>query len=161
MAKEVDMPVVEVITEHQSGAVIGTHQLGVVVKDIKTLLEQIEKGFPFSTFIRLQRVMDVTDRELAHFITVSYRTLTRRKAKGKLTSDESERLLRASRLFKKAVGLFEDDINGARNWLHSPNRALGGKTPLEFGRTELGGREVENLIDRLEHGDGCGRKRSH
>jgi uncharacterized protein (DUF2384 family) len=31
-------------------------------------------------------------------------------------------------------------------------KALENQTPLEYSRTELGAREVENLIGRLEHG---------
>jgi uncharacterized protein (DUF2384 family) len=37
-------------------------------------------------------------------------------------------------------------------WLRSPNRALGGESPLALSKTEVGAREVENLIGRLEHG---------
>jgi len=40
----------------------------------------------------------------------------------------------------------------ALNWLRSPARALAGRQPVEFARSEVGGREVENLIGRLEHG---------
>jgi putative toxin-antitoxin system antitoxin component (TIGR02293 family) len=37
-------------------------------------------------------------------------------------------------------------------WLKSPQKALGGKTPLEYSDTEPGAREVEDLLGRLEHG---------
>ena len=51
-----------------------------------------------------------------------------------------------------AVALFEGDIAAARKWLQMPQRGLGGETPLDFASTEVGAREVENLIGRLEHG---------
>src|SRR5258706_218900 len=66
--------------------------------------------------------------------------------------DESERLLRIATVFEKAVDLFEGDLVSARRWLSTPKKALGGETPLSFARTEIGGREVEALIGRLEHG---------
>lgn len=66
--------------------------------------------------------------------------------------EESERLLRLSSVFEKAVELFEGDVAAAVNWLVSPRKALGDHTPLEYSRTELGAREVEGLIGRLEHG---------
>jgi putative toxin-antitoxin system antitoxin component (TIGR02293 family) len=48
--------------------------------------------------------------------------------------------------------LFEGDANAARQWLTAPQPALGGSTPGDYAATELGAREVENLIGRLEHG---------
>jgi uncharacterized protein (DUF2384 family) len=34
----------------------------------------------------------------------------------------------------------------------SPQPALGGATPIEVAQTELGSREIENLVGRIEHG---------
>jgi putative toxin-antitoxin system antitoxin component (TIGR02293 family) len=80
------------------------------------------------------------------------RTLARRKARNKLSGPESERLVRLSFVFDKAVELFEGDPEAARQWLRSPAPALGGLTPLAAVETELGAQEVESLIGRLEHG---------
>ena len=84
--------------------------------------------------------------------SATLRTLARRKSKGKLSPDESERLLRLSRVFELAVDLFEGDNAAALRWLTSPRKALEGNTPLAYARTEVGAREVENLIGRMEHG---------
>jgi putative toxin-antitoxin system antitoxin component (TIGR02293 family) len=76
---------------------------------------------------------------LASVIGIPERTLARRKAAGKLKPDESERLLRVSNLFERCVELFEGDVTAAVNWLVST-------------KTELGAREVEDLIGRLNGG---------
>jgi len=55
-------------------------------------------------------------------------------------------------IFEKAVDLFEGDAKAAIAWLQRRQRALGNKPPFELARTELGAREVEDLIGRLEHG---------
>lgn len=89
---------------------------------------------------------------LASVIGIPGRTLARRKASGKLAPEESERLLRISNLFEKCVELFEGDVTAAVNWLTSPKKALDNHPPLLYARTELGAREVEELIGRLEHG---------
>jgi uncharacterized protein (DUF2384 family) len=34
----------------------------------------------------------------------------------------------------------------------SPQRALGGAVPVDIAKTEVGAREIENIIGRLEHG---------
>lgn len=90
--------------------------------------------------------------DIASLIGLPPRTFARRKASGRLTSDESEKLLRISAVFEQAVDLFEGDRAGALKWLTSPKKALQNETPLAYSRTELGAREVENLIGRLEHG---------
>jgi putative toxin-antitoxin system antitoxin component (TIGR02293 family) len=40
----------------------------------------------------------------------------------------------------------------AARWLHTPNRALGGNLPLELLDTDLGSRQVEEVLGRIEHG---------
>ena len=67
-------------------------------------------------------------------------------------SDESDRLLRAARVLDRAIALFDGDRKAALEWLGSPLRALGGESPLDVATTDLGARQVENLIGRLEHG---------
>jgi putative toxin-antitoxin system antitoxin component (TIGR02293 family) len=89
---------------------------------------------------------------LASVIGIPERTLARRKAAGKLKPDESERLLRVSNLFERCVELFEGDVTAAVNWLVSTKVALNRQTPLLYARTELGAREVEDLIGRLNGG---------
>jgi putative toxin-antitoxin system antitoxin component (TIGR02293 family) len=51
-----------------------------------------------------------------------------------------------------ALDLFEGDAGAARSWFSAPAPALANRTPLEVSSTDVGAREVENLIGRLEHG---------
>jgi len=69
-----------------------------------------------------------------------------------LTPHESERLLRLALVFEKTVDLFEGNADAARDWLNTSNKALAGESPLAMVETEIGAREVEDLIGRLEHG---------
>ena len=66
--------------------------------------------------------------------------------------DETDRLVRTSRVFARAIELFEGNSDNARRWLTNPVGALGGRTPLDFASTDVGAIEVENLIGRLEYG---------
>ena len=68
------------------------------------------------------------------------------------TPRESDRLGRLARLFGRAHDLFEGDADAAREWLTTPQRALGNIVPLELGKTDIGATEVEILIGRLEYG---------
>ena len=126
--------------------------LGIKANSTLDMRNRIEAGFSFRSFEKFQRTAALSLGKLAISIQVKPRILTRRKAEGRFQPDETDRLLRASRLFQMAVDLFEGDIAAARMWAASSKKALGGKTPLEFARTEVGAREVENPIDHLEYG---------
>jgi putative toxin-antitoxin system antitoxin component (TIGR02293 family) len=88
----------------------------------------------------------------AGILGIPERTLARRKKENRLSSDESERLLRMAKLFDDSLSLFEGDREAAVNWLRAPKKALRNQSPFHFARTEIGAREVENLIGRIEHG---------
>lgn len=120
--------------------------------DTLSLLAKVEAGLPFRAVEHLRRNLDLPMNRLAEVIDIRPRTLSRRKEEGRLEPDESDRLLRASRIFGKALELFEADTAAARSWLGRSQRALGDAVPLDLLRTELGAREVEDLIGRLEHG---------
>ena len=126
--------------------------LGLTATQTDDLVCQIEAGLPFKALESLAALSGLSVPPIASVLGIPERTLARRKAVGRFAPDESERLLRISTVFEKAVELFEGDVAGAVTWLTSPRRALGYQTPLAYSRTELGAREVENLIGRLEHG---------
>ena len=113
---------------------------------------QVRKGLGFSSFLRFQRNTRLSAPDVAELIRIPARTLTRRKAEGRLAPDESDRLVRASRIFGRAMELFEGDREAARTWLTKPQAALGGHVPLQLARTDVGAGEVEGLIGRMEHG---------
>ena len=126
--------------------------LGLTATRTDRLVCQIEAGLPFKALESLAALSGLSVTLIASTLGIPERTLARRKAVGRFAPDESERLLRVSTMFEKAVELFEGDVTGAVTWLTSPQRAFGRQTPLAYSRTELGAREVENLIGRLEHG---------
>jgi putative toxin-antitoxin system antitoxin component (TIGR02293 family) len=126
--------------------------IGLTASDTSDLLQQIEKGFAYEALLKLEINSGLPLALLTSVIGIPERTLARRRAAGRLEPDESERLLRVAILFEKCVDLFEGDVKAAANWLTSPKKALNGQAPVLYARTELGAREVENLIGRLDHG---------
>lgn len=126
--------------------------LGVRAQTVQALRKKIETGFAYSAFERLRAAIDLPAPEVAALVQIPERTLARRKQKGTLLPTESERVFRISRVLTKATDLFEGDREAALAWLAAPARALGGERPLDLARTEVGAREVEDLIGRLEHG---------
>lgn len=126
--------------------------LGLQTFAAQDLLRTVGKGFVYRTFERFQRNSALPFESLLALVAIPRRTLTRRKREGRFLPDESDRLLRASRLFGRTLELFEGDRQAAADWLTTAQPALGGATPLDLARTDVGAREVERLIHRLEHG---------
>jgi putative toxin-antitoxin system antitoxin component (TIGR02293 family) len=126
--------------------------LGLPRLDTAHLIKRVERGFSFSLLVRFQRNVALPMKEIAEWVQIPQTTLNRRRLQGRLQPAESDRVLRASRVFGKALELFEGDADAARHWLVSPQRALGGAVPMSLAKTNLGAREVEDLIERLEHG---------
>ena len=76
-------------------------------------------------------------------------TIAQRRDDGRFSRDESNRLVRAARVFGGILRVFQGDRAMTTVWLLSGQPSLGGSVPLELARTDLGAREVEHAIDSL------------
>ena len=124
---------------------------GAKAKHPTELIRQIQKGLRFSELESLQNSIDLPFEQLAVKLAISRSTLQRRKAAGRLSPDESDKVIRYSRLVQQAADFF-GDIGKARAWLKHPQYGLGGAVPLDYAKTEAGAREVENLLGRMKYG---------
>jgi putative toxin-antitoxin system antitoxin component (TIGR02293 family) len=115
------------------------------------LIEVLRVGLPVRELEDLQASLKVPMEKLVPKLGISKATLHRRKATGKLDPAESERVVRFARLMGKAVEVLESEQH-ARQWLTSPQIGLGGAVPLDYAETEVGAREVEDLLGRIEYG---------
>ncbi|HET7437242.1 MAG TPA: antitoxin Xre/MbcA/ParS toxin-binding domain-containing protein [Thermoanaerobaculia bacterium] len=126
--------------------------LGLNVIDLPGILAIVEKGFSWKTVERFAENTGFTIEQVGELIAVPKRTLMRRKAEKRLAADESDRLLRAARIYGKSLVLFDGSREAATEWLTEANRALGGVAPIEYAKTEVGAEEIEHVIGRIEHG---------
>ena|ERR1700736_841970 len=124
---------------------------GQTLASVQQQIGTIQAGLSFHAVENLQKALNLPLEKIATFLGMSRATLHRRKTRGKIASAESEKLIRYQRLLEKAREVF-GDAESARNWLTQPQRGLGGAKPIEFAKTELGAREVENLLGRIEYG---------
>jgi putative toxin-antitoxin system antitoxin component (TIGR02293 family) len=115
------------------------------------LIRQIQKGLRFSELQTLQNSLDLPFEQLAAKLCISRSTLHRRKAAGRLSPDESDKVMRLSRLLDHAAKVF-GDVEKARAWLKFPQVGLGGAVPLDYAQTEVGAREVDDLLGRIDYG---------
>lgn len=129
---------------------------GLVMQDAPAIsspdmIRFVKLGLIFDELLALQASLELPLDKLAQKLGISKATLHRRKLDGRLAPEESDRVIRFARLMGKAVTVFETEEN-ARRWLSSPQAGLGGAIPLDYAGTEIGAREVEDLLGRIEYG---------
>jgi putative toxin-antitoxin system antitoxin component (TIGR02293 family) len=114
------------------------------------LIRRIQKGLPFGDVEALRKNLDLPLDQLAGKLSISRATLHRRKSAGRLSADESDKVMRFSRLVEQATDVF-GNLERGRAWLKFPQYGLGGAVPLDYAGTEAGAREVENLLGRIKY----------
>jgi putative toxin-antitoxin system antitoxin component (TIGR02293 family) len=75
----------------------------------------------------------------------------RRNSTGRLTREQSDRVVRAAAVVTTAEETF-GSRERAGAWLRRPSRALAGSAPIDLIDTDIGAREVEDLLVRIDHG---------
>lgn len=129
----------------------GKQTFGRTLASENDLREAIRQGFPPVVVDELMRASGLTLKELATALDLSTRSLQRRRRTGRLARYESDRLYRLARIVALADEFLGDHETAIR-WLKRPNRALGGVAPVAALDTELGARQVENILGRIAYG---------
>ena len=128
----------------------GTAILRRRVHSIRELERTVARGLPKralrSTVERA--VTNKADVRRVMFRLVPEATFKRRVRLSPAESERTERLARVIAAAEYAWNNQED----AREWLARPHTELGRRSPLETAMTELGARQVEELLDRLVYG---------
>lgn len=101
--------------------------------------------------VALSERYGLTAQEVTVLLALPSRTLARRKVEDKFLPEESDRLVRVGRIGALAEEIFGDSQKAA-SWLRRPNRALVNESPLRQLDTDIGVRQVENLLLRIAHG---------
>lgn len=111
--------------------------------------KSVKTGIP-SALVRSLDTFGLTRDDIRQIIPD--RTLDRRIADGEnLKIEEADGIARLLRVVAMARRVF-DDAALADEWVRSANPALDGLIPIQMARTDLGGREVEAVLGRIEHG---------
>ncbi len=129
----------------------GEPVLGRSLRTETDLQTAIREGFPQTVVEEVMHTAGLTLKELAASLDLSPRSLQRRRRAGRLARYESDRVYRLARIVALAKR-FVGEGEAASRWLKRPNRALGGRTPLELMDTEPGARAVENVLGRIAYG---------
>jgi len=128
----------------------GERTLGRRIRTVSDLRHAVEDGLPVPALDAAVRHVSANDRDAAElkYRIVPKTTLHRRR---RLSAEESQRLERLARMAALAEEVWEDDAL-AHEFLTSAQPQLGGERPVDLARSDLGTREVEELLFRMEYG---------
>lgn len=124
--------------------------LGPNVRSVADIAEAVESGLPKHS---LERVVERTGvqgparQRLMHRV-VPAATFKRRHRLKLVESEKTERLARVIALAE----LLWDDDDEAKRFLATPHPELGRRKPIEAALTELGARQVEDIVTRALYG---------
>lgn len=127
----------------------GERMLKRSVTTLEDLRQAVDSGLPVASLRRVVRRVAggvVAETELTHRL-VPRTTLQRRGQR--LSPRESEHLERLARMTVLAEHVWEDAAH-AHEFLTSPQPQLGDRRPVDLAASDLGTRQVEELLMRLE-----------
>ncbi len=129
----------------------GAQVLGKHIASFEDLETAVEEGLPKAalrtTVRRVFQVASEANRVIYRIIPQA----TYKRRLGRLRASESERTERLARVIAAAEDIWQNREE-ARAWLTKPHPELARRTPIECAMTELGARQVEELLDRLQYG---------
>jgi putative toxin-antitoxin system antitoxin component (TIGR02293 family) len=129
----------------------GRSVLGKSVSSIEDLEEIVGEGLPKAALRTAVRRVFAVPREANRYLYRIVAEATYKRRNGKLRVIESERTERLARVIAAAEAVWNDQKD-AREWLTAPHPELGQRSPIECALSELGARQVESLVDRLQYG---------
>jgi putative toxin-antitoxin system antitoxin component (TIGR02293 family) len=128
----------------------GRDIIGAPINNSRDLISALRRGFPVQTveYVISSGRMSLAEIDLA---VIPRKTLSHRRKIGTLTSEQSDRLIRAARVLAEAEETFGSQQKAAK-WLRRPTTALGGEKPIDLLDTSEGAEQVEALLGRIGHG---------
>ncbi|QNI32370.1 DUF2384 domain-containing protein [Alloacidobacterium dinghuense] len=122
------------------------------VRNSDDLATSIRAGLPATIISVLAERLTLHRLDVAKHLGIPPRTLTRRLSRhARLTVDESDRAARMARIIALATEVLGANEKAA-SWLRTPNRALGGRQPIDEIATDPGYRSVEEVLYAIAYG---------
>jgi putative toxin-antitoxin system antitoxin component (TIGR02293 family) len=115
-------------------------------------IEHIRVGVHAPLLIGAAADLQVSQETLFGVVHLPVTTAKRKVSRNELLDPGvTERLARIAQIAQFAAEVFGAD-DKARQWLSTNNLALGNATPLSMLDTEIGGREVERILQAIRYG---------
>jgi putative toxin-antitoxin system antitoxin component (TIGR02293 family) len=125
---------------------------GVPLAEQSKLIDAVKAGLPYRALLNLQSILQVSCSEIGEALLIAPSTMSRRKVRGYLRPEESDRVVRLARVLDLATSMMDGDEMSAATWMRTPRSIFNGESPLMRSETEIGVRDVEDLIGRIRSG---------
>ena len=110
----------------------------------------VRAGLPVALAEEILAVGLVSAAELDRLV-VPRKTLAHRRGLGRLSPEQSDRLMRVMRVIAQARETL-GGLDKAARWLRRPTRVLDGAAPLDLLDTDLGAQRVTRVLGWIDHG---------
>lgn len=141
------------ISANQIAAIIGDDQfLGCHVDSLSDLRHLVESGLPKKSLSHVFDFLDIPVNIRNDFIYDIIPEGTYKRRREKLKADESEKVERIARIVATAMYIWDNNTQELNRFLLTSHPHLEGKTPLEVSKSELGARQVEELLWKIFYG---------
>jgi putative toxin-antitoxin system antitoxin component (TIGR02293 family) len=129
----------------------GEPVIGRPVHSISDLNALVVAGLPKQSLRIVARWVFPDPKRRSAFIHSIVPEATFKRRRLLLSTSESKRTERLARITAMASSVWADQ-DDAREFLTTPHAMLDGDTPIEHATTDLGARQVEQILRSIEHG---------
>lgn len=119
--------------------------------DSDDAIRLLREGLPVEAVEAVRSRLGLSMKEMSQRVGISQSTLFRRHVLDRLKPEESNRLYRLARITAQAEQVFSNQ-DKAHQWLRRGNQALKGQAPIDLLDTDVGIREVEDVLARIAYG---------
>src|ERR1700722_10465432 len=144
------IPVMIAVT-HIADVLGGQQILGRRLGSLAALNDAVAEGLPKAALRQTASRIFTGKLEQKQLMNRIVPEATFKRRRDRLSAAESERTERIARVMANAEYVW-DDREDARRFLTTPHPALRHKTPIDAAMTELGARQVEELLAQIFHG---------
>ena len=129
----------------------GPGVLGRRLASLVALSDAVSKGLPKAALRQTAGRIFENPAERRRLMNRIVPEATFKRRRERLNAAESERTERMARVMAGAEFVWGDRAD-ARRFMTTPHPALRGRSPLDAALTELGARQVEEILDKIFHG---------
>jgi putative toxin-antitoxin system antitoxin component (TIGR02293 family) len=129
----------------------GQHILGRRLGSLGALNDAVAEGLPKAALRQTASRIFTGKMEQRRLMNRIVPEATFKRRRNRLNATESARTERIARVVADAEYVW-DDRDDARRFLTTPHPALRGRSPLDTAMTELGARQVEEILGKIFHG---------
>src|ERR1700689_2442650 len=140
-----------VAPSHIADVLGGQQILGRRIGSIAALNDAVLQGLPKAALPQTASRIFAGKTERKQLMNRIVPEATFKRRRDRLSAAEGERTERMARVVVNAEYVWENRED-ARRFLTTAHPALGGKTPIDAAMTELGARQVEEILGKIFHG---------